>query len=333
MKLTGTFTFGTLDGRLKRALTEYVSERLQRLHPKAVFNTETIIAPEDLARAGDQLFTAHSAAQIVFLQQQLLDKRCDLLVVCAADLMQPPVEGVIVAAVPDRVSPFDALLNTDGAIADDLPEGSVVGVLSQRSQAQLCSLWPGLKPRLLAGGAAAALRELTHAHSVENLVLPAAVVERMGLQDRVSEIFFPETMLPGPGQGLLALLAREDDAATREAVAPLHSEASFREMQGELALRDRICSDQDCPVGALAQVSGPSIVITGAVGSQDGGSLNRAVLEGPAEEAAELGVRLAEQLLTHTVSLADLLEADFPDGLPEAVGDEDERDLMADDED
>lgn len=329
--LSETFNFGTLDGRLKQAQTRRIIEMLERAHPRAVFNTDTIpnTVPESVRR--NELYTAHSGAEIELLQEKLLAGSFDLMVCSACDLVRPLPEGLAFAAVPNRLRPFDALLNVTGDICDDLPNGTSIGVLSRRSLVQVNSLWEKLEPVLLAGGAVASLRRLMGSKGVENLVLPASVAELMGVQDRVSEIFFPETMLPGPGQGLLAVIAREDDRKALDAMAAIDSEASRHEMLGELALRERICSDQDCPVGALAQVSGDSIVITGAIGSLHGGSLHRAVLEGQVESAADLGARLAEQLMSRATSLLDLLEADFPEGLPDdTTGDDD--DLFGDDD-
>lgn len=317
MKLSETFNFGTYDGRLKHAQTRHVIKLLERAHPKAVFNIETMPNPVPAEERMSELYSAYSSHELDMLQEKLLTGACDLIACSACDLVRPLLEGLVFAAVPERSTPFDALLNTSGDIADDLPAGASIGVLSPRSQVQINSLWGRFRTQLIPGGAANALRLLMGSDEVENLVLPAAVAELMGVQDRVSEIFFPETMLPGPGQGLLLVLAREDDKAALDAVAAIHSEASYHEILGELALRERICSDQDCPIGALAQVSGGSIVITGAIGSTHSDSLHRAVLEGPAESASDLGTRLAEQMLTRTDSLIDLLEADFPEGLPD----------------
>ena len=317
MNLSPTFTFGTLDGRLKRAVTERVIDELRRVHPKGVFNIETLSNPAAGKGRSPELYSAHSPAELDLLQEKLLAGACDLIVCSACDMMRPVPDGLTVAAVPERSTPFDALLNTTGDIADDLPPNASIGVLSRRSQAQVGSLWERVRAELLPGGAVMALRDLLNEGRVDNRVLPASVAEMLGVQDRVSEIFFPEMMLPGPGQGLLAVLARDDDKPACEAIEKIHSNASYHEMLAELALRERICSDQDCPVGALAQVNGQRIVITGAVGSASGDSLHRAVLEGPVESAAELGVRLAEKLMSRTDSLINLLEADFPEGLPE----------------
>ena len=69
-------------------------------------------------------------------------------------------------------------------------------------------------------------------------------------------------------------------------------------------------------MGFLAQVTENEIVITGAIGSRTSNTFNQAVIQGPARKAQELGAKLAENLLINPESLLDLLEADFPDGLP-----------------
>jgi hydroxymethylbilane synthase len=317
VKSTGTFTLGTLDGRLNRAQTQIVIEHLRRAHPKAMFDMVTVAEPSAHRDRDAELYSTHAPAEVSFLQEQLREGRYQLLDICAEDLKLPLPDGLTIAAVLSRDTPYDALLHKDGVIADDLPEGTLVGVLSYRSQAQISTLWPNLKSVLLRGGTVAALNRFVQQDEVECLVIPAAVGERLGVQDLVSEIFFPEMMLPGAGQGLIALLARADDSEAIDMAAAVDSPPSRQEMMGELAFRERICSDQDCPVGVLAQANDGSLIITGAIGSRSGSAPTQAVVKGDAEEAAELGVRLAEELLQNTSSLIALVEADFPDGLPE----------------
>jgi hypothetical protein len=84
----------------------------------------------------------------------------------------------------------------------------------------------------------------------------------------------------------------------------------------------RFASDQDLPVSVLAQVDRGRIKVTGAIGSVHGSSLNRFNEEGPAAEAARIGTELAEKLLMSGETVIDLLEADFPDGLPLSEADE-----------
>ncbi len=328
MKSTGTFTLGTLDGRLHRAQTQIVIEKLHRAHPKAIFDMVTVAEPSLHRDRDAELYSSHAPAEVAFLQQQLIESRYQMLDICAEDLKLPLPDGLVVAAVLQRDTPYDALLHKEGIIADDLPEGTVVGVLSYRSQAQISTIWPQLKSVLVRGGTVAALNRFVQHDDVECLVIPAAVGERLGVQDLVSEIFFPEMMLPGAGQGLIALLARADDVEIIEMAAAVDSAPSHQEMLGELAFRERICSDQDCPVGVLAQANDGNLIITGAIGSRSGAAPTQAVVKGDADDAAGLGTRLAEELLQNTSSLIALVEADFPDGLPdeheEALGAEEE---------
>jgi len=311
-----TLTIGTLDGRLNRAQTQHIMRLLQAAAPRAVFAMETVVDPISNRKSSAELFCAQSPPEVEVLVERLAAGAYRLLDLAADDLTGPLPPEIVIAAVPERRTPYDALLHKDGLIADELPEGTRVGVLSLRSQAQIRVLWPSLRPRLLYGGAVAALDAYLQNEEVDCLVMPAAIAELLGVQDLVTEIFFPEVMLPGAGQGQIALLARADDTEAIDIARLIDSIASHQELTGELAFRERICSDQDCPLGVLAQVSDEDLVITGVVGSLHGDSLNHALVRGPASEAASLGARLAEQLLMNTDSLIDLLEADFPEGLP-----------------
>jgi len=317
VKSTGTFTLGTLDGRLNRAQTQIVIDRLGRAHPKAIYDMVTVADASAHRGRTRELYSTHSPAEVSFLQSQLQEGVYQIVDLCAEDLRLPLPAGLAVAAVLKRDTPYDALLHKGGVIADDLSEGTRVGVLSRRAQAQISTLWPHLRTVLLQGGTVTALTAFLQHDEVECLVIPAAVGERLGIQDLVSEIFFPEMMLPGAGQGLIALLARADDAQTIEMAAAIESSQSRQEMMGELAFRERIRSDQDLPVGVLAQANDDNLIITGAIGSRSGCAPTQAVVKGDAGDASELGARLAEELLQSTSSLIDLLEADFPDGLPD----------------
>jgi len=316
VKSTGTFTLGTLDGRLNRAQTQIVINRLNRAHPKAHFDMVTVADPTAHRDRVDLLYSTHSPAEVTFLQQQLQAGKFQIVDLCAEDLILPLPDDLVVAAVLERDTPYDALLHKDAIIVDDLPDGTRVGVLSHRSQAQISTLWPHLKPILMTGGTVTALNTFLQMEEVDCLVIPAALGERLGVLDIMSEIFFPEMMLPGAGQGLIALVARTDDTEALDMAAQVDSSQSHQEMLAELSFRERIRSDQDCALGVLAQANDGNLIITGAIGSLTGAAPNQAVLKGDAAEATSLGTRLAEELMTSTASLIDLLEADFPDGLP-----------------
>jgi hydroxymethylbilane synthase len=281
-----------------------------------------IPSPVDDEARRDEPFLAAAAVEVEHLEAALLANEFRLVVVRAADLVLPLRDGVAYAAVPRRDTPFDVLLNRNGLITEDLPAGTRVGVLSLAVRNQMISLWPQLDYRLLTGGLDSALERLMRRAEVDALVLPASAAEHLGIQGIVTEIFYPEMILPSAGQGILVVLGREDDREAVELLQKLHSEPTHREMEAEHAFMQRITAEQDPPVGVLAHVKRDRLEIAAAVGSPRSGRVHRVDLEGQATEAESLGIRLAESLLLDAESLIDLLEADFPDGVPPLDGED-----------
>ena len=210
-----------------------------------------------------------------------------------------------------------------------MPEGSVIGVMNLRARTQMQVLWPNLVFRQLRGGMQSALGALLRRCELDGLIAPAAAAEHLGLQSIVAEIFNPELVLPSGGQGIMAVLGRSDDTEVRELLAPLHSQETRWEMEAEHAFLQRFASDLELPVGILARCSESQLTVTGAVGSSDAADAALQERSGPPDQAARLGTELAEAILMSDKALIGLLEAEFPEGLPGDL-DEDEPDIDPD---
>jgi hydroxymethylbilane synthase len=308
-----SLTFASLTSPLARNQAQAVIDRLQQRAPRLACQLDLLTSPQPEGQRAKETFVAVSRAELAFLLAALTEGRTRLLVLEAVDMLAAGVPGAMVACVPDRAAPFDAFLNRAGRIMDEMDPGSRVGVLSHRVRAQLQALWPDLRFEILRGGVDNAMETHLRRSEIDGLVLPASVTEHLGIQGIVAEIFAPEFVLPGPGQGTLVVLAREGDDEARELLAPLHSEDSALELAAETAFHRRMLPDQDLPVGALARVGGDGIAILGATGA----GRQRVSVSGAANEAEAVGDGLAQQLLSRSDTFTDLLEGDFPDGLPE----------------
>jgi len=313
---TRILSFGSLASPLAKAQTQAVVSRLQILFPRLTCQMTMIPSPLAEQEKEGEPFMAASAAEVEYLEEQLLAEEFRLMVVRATDLVLPLREGVTYCAVPERDTPFDAFLNRQGKIADEMEDASRIGVLNLRSKIQMKALWPDLGISILPGGLDAAMETLLRKCEVDGLVIPAAATEHLGIQGIVSEIFYPEMILPSSGQGILVLLCRSEDKEVRDLLKDLHSEATFLEMEAEHAFMQHFASDQDLPVAVLARVERGRIEITGAVGSIQGENANKLGTEGDAANAVALGTGLAQNLLGSLDSVIELLAADFPDGLP-----------------
>lgn len=312
-------SFGSLSSPLAKGQTQGVIDKIQEENARLVCQLNVFPSPVTARETSGEVFHANSQEELVFLADQLRHEHCRLVVIEAADLAQPLPDDLDVLAVPDRVNPFDAFLNRQGLIMDEMDPGSRIGVLSARSRAQMSALWPDLDFQLLPGGVDQAMEIHMRRSEIDGLVLPAAVTELLGIQGIVAEIFSPEFILPGPGQGIFLVVGLANDEEARTDLAVIHSQASAHEFQAEMAFRRRMISDRDVPVGALARVRGRKLSIEGGTGS----AANRISVDGNLDQAERIGDGLANQILQSVSSFADLLEAEFPDGLPDVGLDED----------
>ncbi len=309
----GSLAFASLASPLSRCQAQSVIDRLQQRARNLACQLELLVSPQAESRRAREAFVATSRDEVAFLLEALAAGRARCLVLEAADMLAAGLGTAMIACVPDRGAPFDAFLNRGGRIMDEMEPRGRVGVMSQRVRAQLQHLWPDLEFEILRGGVDRAMEIHLRRSEIDGLVLPASVTEQLGIQGIVAEIFAPEFVLPGPGQGTLVVVARAGDDEARELLAPLHSEDSARELAAESAFHARMLPDQDLPVGALARVDGATVEIVGCTGS----GRRHVAAAGAAADAVAVGSELALKLLSHRDSLVDLLEGDFPDGLPD----------------
>ena len=224
------------------------------------------------------------------VQEAVLDGRADLAVHSAKDLPSETAEGLVLAAVPERADPRDALV---GRPLDDIAPGGRIGTGSVRRQAQLAAARPDLQFESLRGNIET---RLSKAADVDAVVVALAALERLGLTDKVAEVLEPTVMLPQVAQGALAAECRADDSATAERLAAIDWPGARRAVEAERAFLRRLGGGCDLPCGALAadRLDG-TVAIEVLLATLDGKTVLRARHEGPEPEA--VGAEAARILL------------------------------------
>ena len=224
------------------------------------------------------------------VQQAVLDGRADVAVHSAKDLPARTPDGLSIGAVPERADPRDALV---GSTLDGLPTGARVATGSARRRAQLAWTRPDLTFVGLRGNVATRLERLDE---VDAVVVAAAALDRLGLEDRATERLDPSTLVPQVGQGSLAVERREDDRAVGELVAEIEHPRTRYAFDAERAFLEALGGDCSLPAGAHATVADDgSLSVVGVVASLDGHVLLRQRVSG--EDAVALGHGLARALL------------------------------------
>jgi hydroxymethylbilane synthase len=246
------------------------------------------------------------------LRDALAAKEIDFAVHSYKDLPTEPAEDLVIAAVPERADPRDALVARDGLTLVELPAGARIGTGALRRIAQLRALGLPIEVVPMRGNVDTRLRKVASGE-LNAVVLALAGLSRLGRADEVTEILDPELMLPAPAQGALAVECRADDPLV-EALSTLDDPISRATVAAERHLLARLAAGCSAPVAALAEVTGqeighqapagsagvagpPEIRLRGAVLSTDGRVALRLRRTGTLAEAATIGRRLAEDLI------------------------------------
>jgi hydroxymethylbilane synthase len=245
---------------------------------------------------------------VTALRERLLAGDIDLAVHSLKDLPTEPAAGLVVAAIPVREDPRDALVARDGLTLNELPAGSRIGTGSPRRTAQLRALGLGFEVVPIRGNVDTRLAKVSSGE-LDAVVLARAGLARLGRLDDITEVLDPLTMLPAPGQGALAVECRADDPELATMLALLDDGPTRAAVLAERTLLAELEAGCTAPVGAYAEVAegdqGLEIYLRGVVVTLDGSTDLRLSATGPFDDAEAVGRRLAADLLD--AGAADLM--------------------------
>lgn len=239
------------------------------------------------------------------LRDALLAGDVDVAVHSMKDLPSGPVSGIVLAAVPVREDPRDALVSARGVALAALPVGARVGTGSPRRAARLRALRPDLELVDLRGNVDSRVARVTDGE-LDAVVLAVAGLARLGRTAVISETLDPDVMLPAPAQGALAVECRTEDTATRALLHHLDDRDSRLRTMCERAVLAALGATCASAIGALAQLDGDRLELVADASGPDGEHAlerGRVDLDGDADPetdaaiAAGLGGALAERLL------------------------------------
>jgi hydroxymethylbilane synthase len=237
------------------------------------------------------------------LEDALLAGEIDLAVHSSKDLPAVLPPGLAIAAVLPRDDPRDAVVLPTGWVAstvedvvNGLGKAPRIGTSSVRRIAQLTGLFPAARFQPIRGNLDTRLRKLD-AGDYDALILAAAGLRRLDHAHRISTALPVGTCVPAPGQGIIAIEIRERDQRTREFVERIDDPMTRVALAAERAVVTRLGGGCQMPIGAYAQIEGEMVRLTGIVSALDGSRDARADGQGPIEQPAAVGIRVAEDLL------------------------------------
>ena len=295
---------GTRGSALARWQAEWVAAQLKQLGVEVELlpiATRGDVRHEPLGSIGGEgLFTKE-------IQRALLDDRIDLAVHSMKDLPTAVVDGLCLAAVPQRAPVGDVLVSPKHGSLDKLPKGATVGTGSLRRQSQLLHVREDLRMMDLRGNVGTRLQKAEQGE-YDAVVLAEAGLQRLGLGDKITQRLPMSIVLPAVGQGVLALETRTDDASTRETIVALDHPPTHAAVLAERAMLAVLQAGCLAPVAAFGRTENNQLVLTGRVISHDGEQLLETTLGmALSPDGTRLGRQVAEMLLAQ--GAADLISA------------------------
>ena len=294
--MSQTIRIATRKSPLAMWQAEEVARQLKLHHP------ELAVEFVKMTTKGDKILDAPLAKVggkglfVKELEQGMLDGQADIAVHSMKDVPMAFPEGLHLPIIMEREDPRDAFVSSHYTSLDDLPANARIGTSSLRRQLQLKEAMPDAQMLDLRGNVNSRLQKLDNG-DYDAIILAAAGLIRLGFKDRIRSFIEPEQSLPAIGQGAVGIECRENDDTILKLLAPLNHPHTHTRLSAERAMNNRLNGGCQVPIAGYSVLEGDEIYLRGLVGRPDGSEVVRDEIRGPAAQAEQLGVELAERLL------------------------------------
>jgi hydroxymethylbilane synthase len=277
--------------------TNHVLKLLENICPGIESSIVEVSTKGDRDKS-DFLYKAESKGLFTSeLENALLGGRADMAVHSFKDLPTLSIHGLVVAAVPKRESPADALVTSEKVTSiEDLPAGVTIGTSSLRRIAQLRLLRDDIKCVPLRGNVETRVRKVMDGR-VDAVVMACAGLNRLGLTEKISFVLPPKEFIPAPAQGALAVQIRADDSELAELVAQIDDRNSRIAAETERYVLETVHGGCSIPLGVYSQINEDTITIDAIICDLDGKKYVRHSTISPIDLAKISAKNLAQQLL------------------------------------
>ena len=287
------YVVGARGSQLSVAQTNWVISELKKVNPDSEYEIKTITTKGDTDSR--PLFTIDQKG--IFekeIDRAVAQKEVDFAVHSLKDVPSELDSNLILACIPKREVANDVFISSDNSSLDEIKAGSVIGTSSLRRAVQVSRKRPDVIVKPIRGNIETRINKVS-GDDFDGIVLAKAGITRLGVDVKYTELSVFD-FSPSPGQGAIAIVAREDDTQTISMLKKIEDSDSRLEIEAERALSDYIDSGCRFPVGAYAKSDGTQMTLDVSIFSVDGKeSLNVSVI-GDKTNPKSLGKSAGEQL-------------------------------------
>ena len=285
-----TVKIGTRGSKLALYQANLTKSKLENHFPELDFKLEIIHTKGDkildvaLSKIGDKgLFTKE-------IETALLGGRIDIAVHSMKDLPTLFPEGLKLTAVLERGEPREALVSTGNRKLSQLTENDIIATSSVRRRAQLLKINPHFQIVDIRGNVDTRIKKWKSGYCTA-MIMAAAGLQRMGLEENISELMNPQQMMPAPAQGIIAIESRENDLFIDELLRQINHKETWIRGRAEYTFLETIQGGCQVPIACYSEINDGLLTISGMVLSPNGkqylsDNVQCAVLEAEAVETA-----------------------------------------------
>ncbi len=273
----------------------WVKERLQQIHPYLTIQLLGLTTSADNLLSISLKEVGGKGLFVKELEEALLEKRADIAVHSMKDVPIALPPGLCLPVMCEREEPRDVFVANRFSTLHELPAGAVIGTSSLRRQSQILALRPDTQLANLRGNVNTRLQYLDQG-KFDAIILAAAGLKRLNLQNRIREFLNLDYMLPASGQGVLGIECRNNDTEVQELIAPLNHVATFICVTAERAMCKHLDGGCQAPIAAYAEIQQKKLTLRGLVAQPDGTVILRAQSSDKVENATQLGLLVANDL-------------------------------------
>ena len=204
------YTIGTRGSKLALAQAEYVRDRLAQAYPEEEFELQIIKTKGDLVLDKPLHEIGDKGVFVKEIEEKIWSGEVQIGVHSMKDMPSHPAPGLLFAKAWKREDPRDALILREKERLEDLPKGAAIGTGSRRREFQIKRLRPDLRVVNIRGNVDTRLCKMEE-EKLDGIILAAAGLRRLGMEERITLYLEPEEMIPAPAQGILALEIREGE--------------------------------------------------------------------------------------------------------------------------
>ncbi|PPI88361.1 hydroxymethylbilane synthase [Candidatus Pantoea edessiphila] len=276
----------------------YIKDRLSSIYPNLNIEIIPTMTKGDIIIDKLILKLGGKGVFVKELEQLVIKRKADLAVHSIKDLPINLPKGLGLVAICERENPYDVIVSHRYRSLEDMPKGAIIGTSSMRRGCQIISYRPDLLVRSIRGNIGTRLNKLDIGE-YDAIIIAAAGLKRLGLENRINQILSTDIVLPAVGQGALGVECRLDDIKLINLLQVLNHDDTAVCIKAERAMNNYLDGGCELPIAGFAILEGSDIWLRGLICVPNGNSsiIIKKEIRGSRYQSEKTGILLAEKLI------------------------------------